>query len=76
MGFEVLGEISDTESAVEEPHDDIPMQEVPDSHDLRLRRVRRRLRLVWNPETNLAAVEVIGNQDWCGAPWQLVPRCH
>ena len=43
------------ESAFEEPHDnDIPMQEVPDSHDLRLGRVRRRLRLLWNPETDLA----------------------
>ena len=54
--FEVLGDMSDTESAFEELHDtDIPMQELPDSRDLRLARVGRRLRL-WNLEPNLALV--------------------
>ena len=62
--YEALGE-SDTESVLEEPHrNSNPVQEFPDSHDVRLARVRnavqqgqvpnRRLRLLWNPEMDLA----------------------
>ena len=64
--------MSDTESAFEELHDnDIPVQEVPDSHDLRLARVRQ---VVGNPETNLAPeVRVAANLVRSLATWLV--RC-